>query len=651
MKKFSIAIALLLCLSLLAACGEDVPGGSSVPSTAPVSGERSYSVTILDPVGNPVTEGVVVNFMQGEDIAAMQMPNSQGVAEKVLPAGTYTVQLGFTDASAQYYYDTENLTLSPEKSSLQLVLANAPVVDEKTYTNYDPETGEETTYTELLYHAGTGYTHIPLTPDTRNYVYFTPAQPGLYQFSVLDSGATIGYYGSPFYILGESAAELDENGAFTINVSNGMVGTGNTGTAILVLGIDGGALESCVISIQRLGDPELTIEDIPWDIYQAKAVIQAFTLPADAKLSEFDLTASSYSLVLNETDGFYHLNTADGPIVYAKLGVASDYMDSIKAVIDNSAVSRYYYDENGDFVKKVNFTNCLVEYVAAMDSASGLYPLTEDLAYIFKERGEYVGWWDSSSHGYLFKDSNGNPVPGINPDVAWLFLCCYDAQGGQQGGSAENNIGTPANAGSPIVLGGTEALDFTAEVEAGQYVYYELYKISGADLVINDVNAYVIMNGEVYWPQNGLISIPMVSEGPSVPISLAIGNAGGSKASFSVTCVYPIGSMANPGTLVIGSFTTELAEGNDAGYFYNYTAETDGTLTIHIDSVTEGVQCGVVLYNHNSYAYRSLDADGADNTLSIEVSAGDVVQITIAALPDSTYKYPAATVKATASVQ
>ncbi len=652
MKKYSIIIVLLLCISILCACGnEHGQDASTGDTTPPASGDVKYCVSVVDPVGNPVTSGVIVNFMSGENNVGMQTTNLQGVAELTLSRGTYTVQLAFVDSSAQYYFDTENLTLTPENSSLKIVLCNAPVVDEKTYTTYDPETGVESSYTEYLYHAGVGYTHIPLTADVRNYVYFTPTESGLYQFSVLEKDTTIGYYGSPFFILGDSAAELDDNGAFTINVTKSMIGSGNTGTSILVLGIDAGSLENCILSIQRIGDAELTIEDMPWETYSATFNIQPYTLPAGANIQNFDLTATGYTLVLNETDGYYHLNTADGPIVYAKLGVASDYLDSIQTILDNSGISRYYYDDSGNFVKKVTFSECLLNYISAMDSGSGLYPLTQDLAYIFKERGEYVGWWDVSSPGFVFKDKNGNPVPGINSDIAWLFLCCYDAADGEQGGSADSVAGTVTNPDAPIVLAGADALEFTVDVEPGTYVLYELYRISGADLVINHANAYVILGDQVILPVNGVIKVPMDSEGPSVPIRIGIGNMGTAKESFTVTCVYPLGSMANPETLNIGSFSTHLKEGNDAGYFYTYTAEKDGTLIIHLDAMTEGVNCDMAMYNLTSYIYLTMEADGVDNTLSITVQAGDVVQITIAALPDASYNYPAATVEATASLQ
>ena len=92
-----------------------------------------------------------------------------------------------------------------------------------------------------------------------------------------------------------------------------------------------------------------------------------------------------------------------------------------------SGVSKYFYDENGEFVKKEKYDDCLLKYFEIMDEESGLYPLTEDLKYIIQSRGEYSGWFDINNSLYLFKDEQGNKVPGINSEISWLFICCYCA--------------------------------------------------------------------------------------------------------------------------------------------------------------------------------------------------------------------------------
>ena len=59
-----------------------------------------------------------------------------------------------------------------------------------------------------------------------------------------------------------------------------------------------------------------------------------------------------------------------------------------------------------------------------MDEQTGLYPLTEDLKYIIQTNGNYQGWWEVDGN-YIFRDESGAEILGIDPETAWLFMCCY----------------------------------------------------------------------------------------------------------------------------------------------------------------------------------------------------------------------------------
>ena len=47
------------------------------------------------------------------------------------------------------------------------------------------------------------------------------------------------------------------------------------------------------------------------------------------------------------------------------------------------------------------------------------------MKYIIQMSGDHNGWYDASGSTYLFLDQNGVQVPGINPEISWLFMCCY----------------------------------------------------------------------------------------------------------------------------------------------------------------------------------------------------------------------------------
>lgn len=406
-------VAALLCSSLLlGACGND-------GNTVDAGGKKAYSVAVKDALGNPYTEGVVVQYHQNGAMVAMQIVNPQtGVATKELDAGDYTVKLQFTDGPDGYYYVEEGLTLSADKTELEVILSKAITAEGTTL--YVGDGSYE------AYAVGTGCTYAELEAGERNYFLFTPTEAGTYEFSVPGAtDLTIGYYGAPHFVQSISAAEdVSEDGTFRISISASMIGTGDTGTTVLVIGVDSVTSTEGVLGIERIGDPAWSVADEPWSIYKTTANLSKYTLPEGTTLADFDLT-QSYTLVYNEADGFYHLNDANGPLVYVHLKQDSKYLASFFNILDRSDVNRYFYDEDGKFIKKVRYSDCLNEYLGFVDETTGVYPLTEDLKHIIINRGEYVGWFEPTHNQYLFKDANGIALPGINPESAWLFMCCY----------------------------------------------------------------------------------------------------------------------------------------------------------------------------------------------------------------------------------
>ena len=271
---------------------------------------------------------------------------------------------------------------------------------------------------------GAGCTYVTLKKGERNYFLFTPTAAGNYQFSLPGSNAVLGYYGAPHYVQDLHAGSEIQDGKFTVSIKAGMIGAGDTGTSVLVLGVDAGDNDSCVLAIQRIGEPIWDVSDEPWTIYASTVALSQYTLPAGAALRDFSLTADGYTLV-KDAQGWYHLNTADGPLVLMRLGEKSKYLDDFKTIVDKSRVGKIFYDDEGNFLRKESYNECLLEYIAVMDETAGVYPLTDDLKYILQQRGDHYGWYDADGTQYLFKDANGDYIPGINAEISWLFPCCY----------------------------------------------------------------------------------------------------------------------------------------------------------------------------------------------------------------------------------
>ena len=109
-----------------------------------------------------------------------------------------------------------------------------------------------------------------------------------------------------------------------------------------------------------------------------------------------------------------------------------------------------------------------------------------------------------------------------------------------------------------------------------------------------------------------------------------------------------VGTWDNPDTLVLGENVAQIAGGTDP-YFYNYTAEQDGILTLAIESSVGGWFYTINNMTAGKYGDEVTSVDGA-NPAEIEVTAGDELQIIVntydAANP---YEAPAGTVTVNAS--
>ncbi len=418
MKKIAFFAVLALLIGLLAACN----GGGQTPNTttAPVSADADYKVTVVDAKGNPYTEGVIVRIVSGGEQVSMQPVDGTGSVTKKLQKGEYTVELMFTDSDATYIYDQSALTMTADKTELTVEVAYG--LGGKTMELYRGEGSISAPYVDVC------CTQMELTAGERNYFVFVPKQAGTYEISAIGAVESLGYYGSPHY-MGDTTMLPVENNSFTTSIRADMIGSGEGGTSVLVIGIDPGSAKDCILSVERTGDPEWSPEDVPYVVYKTTAKLSPYKLPQGKSLLDFDLTASTdaYKLVLGE-DGFYHLNSAEGPLVLVYLGKDSKYTSCYKEVLTKTGVRKYFYDDKGEFVKRESYDECLREYFTVMDEAAGVYPLTEDLKYIIQNHGGYHGWWDLDSETSLFQDDAGTPLPGINAEIAWLFMCAYMAQ-------------------------------------------------------------------------------------------------------------------------------------------------------------------------------------------------------------------------------
>lgn len=208
------------------------------------------------------------------------------------------------------------------------------------------------------------------------------------------------------------------------------------------------------ITISKEG---IVVDEVPWTDYENKITPEAFTFTGNAEDMLYVDTEDDTvdSAVLGE-DGFYHLNSADGPILYVDL---DDAMMSLVDAMGYGQLKDIVYDGE-EIVSKVDYNTAFGAYVACADSASMLYPLTEDLMTVYKNVGHYQGWYGEDGW-----------VGGTEED-AWMFACYYvkDASS-DDNTSSEDNISSEDPASSDAQTSSESASSEATPGDAGVIVF------------------------------------------------------------------------------------------------------------------------------------------------------------------------------------
>lgn len=375
-----------------------------VPPAPPVDPEvttMDYTVTLLDGKGNPLG-GLTVEFYSGDKAVAKQVGDKKGVSRVTLDRGTYTIKVSGT----KWRYDEKAAVVSVNKANVTLILAT-DLDTAKTVSITDPLTDKLIKIPYLT----EGAAYVTLKAGERSYFAFEPARDGTFRLSSSNTYAKIGHFGTDMFVYTDNVAEISGN-AFNISVNENQLGN------VFVVGIDAATnCDAAVVQIIRIGDPAWSIEDEPTVEYKGSGTPKPITAPSG--LVDLDIKSSAeHHLVFNEKDGYYHLDSVGGPVVYVHLDHPAASIVGLLTEFGN--MTAYIYNADGSFKAKEQYAPLMQQYVNNMDKAQGVYPLTEDLKYMIDNYGNSQNWWNEGEPGYLFEE-----VEGVNPANAWMFLYCY----------------------------------------------------------------------------------------------------------------------------------------------------------------------------------------------------------------------------------
>lgn len=375
------------------------------PEIAPIV----YSVTVTDENRKAIS-GAQVYLVTAEETIQL-VTDADGIAATKVVPGTYNVVL---KPPAGYDARTTDFVLTEKIPSIAVKL---DVAEEEERPSVElPNIG-------MAYYVELGENQLELTystaADIYNYFVFEPEEIGLYQVTTTDPDARVSYWATTAFPYNASA-EI-ENNTFDINIKLLHEGLG------YIVGVTGA--RECTLVITRIGDPILDETDAQWSEDWQKDLTQPpekrFTLKKNgSKLTYVDLESDA-KIYYNSADGYYHLNSKTGPILYVNLGPEARYVSLYDMLGFNGDgggaqnLSRYFYDEDGNFVKKEKYTDWMRQYIEMRDETYDVYPLTDTLMYMIQNGGEQIGWWKEGSGTYKFSDID------LNEEIAWMFACCY----------------------------------------------------------------------------------------------------------------------------------------------------------------------------------------------------------------------------------
>ena len=354
-----------------------------------------YTVIVKDGYGKPY-KAVMVRFFAEDGSYTTAAVSEEGVAEVRLIRGNYTVVLLFEQDGMRY--EQTGLQLTAEITSTTIVVA--PGVSGKP-VNVKPA-GTGSTYQALPLRVGNNF--ADLQPLALEYFVFKPTQPGTYKIYTNKTGAQVENWQTVTQPM-ENTTGVEDN-VFTLEVTE----VGQT----YVIGIDAAFdVSNAIITVFRV--PDLVVEefvgsDVPELPYQAPTMINGQVIWLDV--------TGVYQFVLGE-DGFYHLDTADGPLVLVDLS-GMHYGISIEQLLLTGEMAYYTYDEDGYPIHKKDYSACMNAYLSMVDPVNGMHPLTEDLYSMLIGYGQLVGWYDPASENYLFGEEEL-----LVSDTGWMFLLCY----------------------------------------------------------------------------------------------------------------------------------------------------------------------------------------------------------------------------------
>ena len=236
---------------------------------------------------------------------------------------------------------------------------------------------------------------------------FCPDETGVY--TITTSAGTIGYWGPNMNVLSNPNSTV----ASITNVEISAVGQS---AFVGVTGVDG---NSVTITVTKTGEVE-TQEQVDTTVYENTVTPSNQTLVGDFEDYEYvNIDDTTVDTAVLGSDGFYHLNSANGPVLWVVLN--DTWLSLVGAATANSGAGMLVevVIEDGRVVEKINYSAALMAYAgcaATADDGVKLYPMTADLKAMLEKAGTSLGWYDAQ-YGIVGSE--------VDTKDNWMFCTMY----------------------------------------------------------------------------------------------------------------------------------------------------------------------------------------------------------------------------------
>ncbi len=417
----TLAGATLLTAILFTSCQPSTPPEDTETDSESITeieiAEITYDITLEKADGSSKATLIVKLFAEDGTQVSLKPTDAEGRVSFTLPAANYTVQVESAAGDKFHYTET---TLTPEVPAVTLQLCNA-VSDP---FSLSAPSRNSTEYVPMqAYEVGEGTYYLSLDQTDHTYVLLNPTRSGYYEITCSD-GVDFAYHGMPILIY-DNPRISPTDGVIKIPVEEGSIGDPAISRLVLRLNpAEGSDTTEAFLTVKYTGTLQKTPEELAeWTIIEAdpKALVP-YEGSTEGTLTDIDLTSPSVTesiLVLGD-DGYYHYGSVTGPVVFLRISSENKYTQSFAEMCETDRIRAYLYDENGQFLRKEGYSQLVLAY-AEVANKDGLVPLNDQLIYVLKNAGSYMGWWNYVTGSDIFGDLV------IPAEIAWMFACAYYA--------------------------------------------------------------------------------------------------------------------------------------------------------------------------------------------------------------------------------